>query len=583
MPKDATYLFLPLYQAEIMTSSGRRFRKRNFDELEGATNKNKRTRKSRSGRKKSKRKSSKSKSSRPRRAAAQNALSWFSKITGTSKDAEEEEDISELSESSESESTTEDSGTGDSELDVALVNGHDKQSKGKDILVCDSDNGAQQCDVSETQPAERRRLVVRFPVKSSDKLSLLENLPGTSSYAPTPTLGNGCAEDSRVSGNFEVSTNHLDASKVKWGMVKARTSKRMRTESMSSHGLMGSEPDGEENNLSKEADHHDNGVTAPNCLELRTDIDGIAVDTDTVISNGLPNGEERCLRVDGSPSRVADEGASNCSQDVTGRLHDLKDSLPPISRTLRIRSKRVSRAPDTSLKQEVKSSSINQENGGSDALNDGSANTKLDLALDNQKDGLVGTELPLTNDCVHESKPLTSDPVSVDVPVSHPKRMFDYVYRRKKSRKQENNSDRGATLTQETSPGSCSQDQSSGANTHEGVPNGLHETESNGLEKPESSLTHIRDKLSDSHGNQNSQEECISTSGATLRSRSTRNRKSTYPFSESKPVETKKLQQSIEKVSWLTLSTHEEGSRYIPQKGDEVAYLRQVILSVSLV
>ncbi|CAN7003997.1 unnamed protein product [Brassica oleracea var. botrytis] len=566
--------------AEIMTSSGRRFRKRNFDVLEGATSKNKRTRKSRSGRKKSKRKSSKSKSSRPRRAAAQNALSWFSKITGTSIDAEEE-DVSELSESSESESTTQDSGTGDSELDVALVNGHGKQSKGKNILVCDSDDGAQQCDISETQPAERRRLVVRFPVKSSDKLSLLENLPGTSSHAPTPTLGNGCAEDSRVSGNLEICANHLkglDASKVKWGMVKARTSKRMRSESMSSHGLMGSEPEGKENNVSKEADHHDNGVTTPNCLELRTDIDGIAVDTDTVLSNGLPNGEEQCLGVDGSPSRVADEGASNCSQDVTGRLHDLKDSLPPISRTLRIRSKRVSRAPDTSLKQEVKSSSVNQENGGSDALNNGSTDTKRDLALDCQKDDVVGTELSLTNDCVHESNPLISDPVLIanDVPVSHPKRMFDYVYRRKKSRKHENNSDRGGdSLTQEISPGSCSQDQSSGANTHEGVPNGLHETESNGLEKPEGSLTHIRDKLSDSHGKHNPQEECISTSGATLRSRSTRNRKSTCPFSETKPVDTKKLQQSIEKVSWLTLSTHEEGSRYIPQKGDELAYLRQ--------
>ncbi|KAJ4888120.1 WD40/YVTN repeat-like-containing domain [Raphanus sativus] len=122
---------------------------------------------------------------------------------------------------------------------------------------------------------------------------------------------------------------------------------------------MGSEPEGNENNDNKEADHHDTGVTAPNCLELRTDIDGIAVDTDTVFSSGLPNGSgDQCLRVDGSPSRVADEG--DCSQDVTGRLHDLKDSLPPISRTLRIRSKRVSRAPDTSLKQEVKSSSMKQ-------------------------------------------------------------------------------------------------------------------------------------------------------------------------------------------------------------------------------
>lgn len=43
-----------------------------------------------------------------------------------------------MSESSESESTTHDSGTGDSELDVALVNGHDKQSKGNEMMGLNS-------------------------------------------------------------------------------------------------------------------------------------------------------------------------------------------------------------------------------------------------------------------------------------------------------------------------------------------------------------------------------------------------------------------------------------------------------------
>lgn len=589
VPKYVTYPFLPHYQAGIMTSSGRRVKKRNFDELEGAPSNNKRTRKSRSGRKESKRKSSKSKSSRPRRAAARNALSWFSKITGTSKDAEEE-GVSELSDSSESESTTQDSGTGDSEPDVALINGHGKQSKGKNILVCDSDDGAQPCDIRGTHPTERRRLVVRFPVRNSDKLTLLENLPGSSSDVPTQTLGNCYADDLMVPRNLEIHTNQfegLDASQIRWGMVKARTSKRMRGEAMSSHGVMGSEPEGKENNVNEDANHHDNGVTAPSCLELKTDMNGMAVDTDTVISNGLPDGEERCLGLDGSPSQLADDGASNCSQDVNGHLHDLIDSLPPISRKLRIRSKRVSRAPDASLKQEGKSSSIDQETGGSDALNDGSADTRCDLALDCQKNGVAGTELSLRNDCLRESNPQISDPVSVanDVPVSHshPKRMFAYVYRRLKLRNQKNNSDRGATLTQEISPESCSQDQSSGANSHECASNGFHGTQSNGLEKSEGSLTTIRDKISDSCGNQNSQGEWRSTSGATLRLRSTRNRRSTYPFSETKPIETKKPQQLIEIVSWLTLSTHEEGSRYIPQKGDEVAYLRQVSICGDLV
>ncbi|CAN8265504.1 unnamed protein product [Cochlearia groenlandica] len=560
-------------KAGVMTSSGRRIKKRNFDELEGASSKNKHSRKSRSGRKESKRKSSKSGSYRPRRAAARNALSWFSKITGTSKDAEEDE-ISELSGSSESESTAHDSDTGDSEVDEDLLNEHGKQWKGKNILVCDSDDGAQQCDIRETHPTERRRLVLRFPVRNSDKLTLLENLPGSSSDVPTPNLENGCAEDSMVSENLQIHTNQfsgLDANNVKWGMVKARTSKRVRGEAMSSHGLVGSEPEGKANCVTEDANHHDNGVTAPSSSDLRSYIDGMPVDTDTVISNVLPNGEEQCLGVDGSPSRLADGSASHSSQDVTGSLHDLKASLPPISRMLRIRSKRVSRASESPLKQEVKSSSINQETGGSDTLNDGSAETRCDLVLDSQKDGVVGTLLSLRNDCVQESNPQISDPVSNanDVLVARPKRMFDYVYRRLKSRKHINSSDGGATLTQEISPDSCSQDQSSGLNSHEGASNGFHGAQSNGFEKLEGSLTPIQDKSSDLRENQ-------TTSGSTLRLRSTRNRKSTYPFSsETKPVESKKPQLVIEKISWLTLSTHEEGSRYIPQKGDEVAYLRQ--------
>jgi PH-interacting protein len=64
----------------------------------------------------------------------------------------------------------------------------------------------------------------------------------------------------------------------------------------------------------------------------------------------------------------------------------------------------------------------------------------------------------------------------------------------------------------------------------------------------------------------------------TARLRSTRNRKASYHFRDTSPVDGRKLHQSAKKASWLMLSMHEEGSRYIPQQGDEVAYLRQVSL-----
>jgi PH-interacting protein len=63
----------------------------------------------------------------------------------------------------------------------------------------------------------------------------------------------------------------------------------------------------------------------------------------------------------------------------------------------------------------------------------------------------------------------------------------------------------------------------------------------------------------------------------TVRLRSTRNRKASCHFHDTSPVDGKrKLHQSAKRASWLMLSMHEEGSRYIPQQGDELAYLRQV-------
>jgi PH-interacting protein len=71
-------------------------------------------------------------------------------------------------------------------------------------------------------------------------------------------------------------------------------------------------------------------------------------------------------------------------------------------------------------------------------------------------------------------------------------------------------------------------------------------------------------------------EERGSNSNLTVGLRSTRNRRSTYNIHETSPVNRRKSLQSTVKGSWLLLSTHEEGCRYIPQQGDEVVYLRQV-------
>ncbi|KAF3787525.1 PH-interacting protein, partial [Nymphaea thermarum] len=57
--------------------------------------------------------------------------------------------------------------------------------------------------------------------------------------------------------------------------------------------------------------------------------------------------------------------------------------------------------------------------------------------------------------------------------------------------------------------------------------------------------------------------------------RSSRSRRASFYGGEQSFSDRKRTLQPVRKHSWLTLSEHEAGYRYIPQKGDEVAYLRQ--------
>lgn len=63
------------------------------------------------------------------------------------------------------------------------------------------------------------------------------------------------------------------------------------------------------------------------------------------------------------------------------------------------------------------------------------------------------------------------------------------------------------------------------------------------------------------------------------RTRSGRNRHDRDEYIASDPgILTRRMSnRHVKKLSWLMLSQHEEGYRYIPQRGDEVVYLRQVV------
>lgn len=152
-----------------MTSSGRRVKKRNLDECHGTISGSNRMKKSRSSRKVSKRKSSKAKIMRPQRVAALNALNMFSQITGTSSD-EEDENGSE-NDSSDSESELQDSDIQSNESDANLQNMQQKCTKEEHSSLDELTDVAKLPASSESQSivGNKRRLVLKFSLRDSKK------------------------------------------------------------------------------------------------------------------------------------------------------------------------------------------------------------------------------------------------------------------------------------------------------------------------------------------------------------------------------------------------------------------------------
>lgn len=87
------------------------------------------------------------------------------------------------------------------------------------------------------------------------------------------------------------------------------------------------------------------------------------------------------------------------------------------------------------------------------------------------------------------------------------------------------------------------------------------------------------EKTSGNRDDESSFEERLLGSAVAAGLRSTRTRRGSYYAREPSPPERMKSNQAA-KSSWLTLVAHEEGSRYIPQRGDEIVYLRQVLLNL---
>ncbi|XWS38951.1 hypothetical protein CRYUN_Cryun18bG0007700 [Craigia yunnanensis] len=624
-------------EIEIMTSSGRCVKRRNLDECDGNSFSNGWIKKSRNGQKALRRKSSasktsRSKSSRPRRAAARNALHFFSKITGTSTDGEDEDDSE--GDSSESESMARDSYVESDESDRVLPNEQIKHSKGKEVFFGEYEDAAKINALPESHnTGNRRRLVLKLPGRDPKKLvppestieikvDRQENSVGLSFKASEEateggvkhlnSLDLGCSSGDAnysmigrgIRGQSDKIEHHLDLTEgykdgaIKWGGVKARTSKRLKLgEPMLSDAYTGSTLCLDDHN-EKENDANGYVKQGKACaiaslttnIQTCEDMNGEVTVMEKNLGNDREalddpvNGEEHSgtsehINYPESPKWInrfaEDTPAPTVHQNGTDQPSELKEGLTPSSTKLRVFSKRTT-IDNESPGLKMKPSS--NMNGGCAVLNDSSSKDLVsriplvgsnEISSDNDGHGLLDADaqvdrIPMST--CHDSGGLHPDS----------KKMFNVVYRRSKTHKDRSNTE-GVGAMVESTTNYCNHNKSMvAADLCEGTTNVAHNKRSSRL-KAEHVLQSEDIQRStwggSTNGSQLPREEWGSNSRMAVGSRSTRNRRSDYYFHDTSPIW--KSHQSARKGSWLMLTTHEEGSRYIPQLGDEIVYLRQ--------
>ncbi|EOY06689.1 hypothetical protein QUC31_016132 [Theobroma cacao] len=619
---------------EIMTSSGRRVKRRNLDESDGNSFRNSRNRKSIIGRKALSRKSSTSKSSRPRRAAARNALHFFSKITGTSTDGEDEDDSE--GESSESESMIRDSYSDES--DRALPDEQIKHSKGKEVFLGESEDVGRINELPESyNTGNRRRLVLKLPGRDPSKLvppdstmqrkvDRQDNSVGLSCKASKEateggvkhisSLDLGCSSgDANYSilgrgtrGQFDKMEDHLDLTEgykdgaIKWGGVRARTSKRLRLgETVSSDAYIESRLCLDNH---KEKESNVNGYMKPEkacaiasptteiqtCKDMNGEVTVVEkhLENDREVLNGAANSEEHSgpseqISYNDLPkwfNRFAvDTPGPTVNQNGNDLPSELNEGLLPISTELTVISKGT-KIYNENPGLKLKPSGEGHVNGGCAALNASSSDKTKDLVSEAPLvDRSNEIRLDREGDGLQDSNAQVDRPMSIfnDSGGLHPdsKKMYNVVYRRSKTQRDRSTSE-GDSAMVESTRNNCNHNIGMVADLHEGTMNGAHNKRSSRLKAGhilQSEDIQRSTRGGSTNGSQLPGEEWGSSSRMVVGSRSTRNRRSNYYFHDTSPI--RKPHQSARNGSWLMLTTHEEGSRYIPQLGDEIAYLRQ--------
>ncbi|KAF5452268.1 hypothetical protein F2P56_027287 [Juglans regia] len=610
-------------EVEIMTSSGRLVKRRNLEECDDNSARGSQTRKSRNGRKSSKRKSSTLKSFRPQRAAARNALTLFSKITGTSTECEDEDGLENLSESK---SALQDSIIGSDESDRSLSNEQTKHLKGKEVSLDQSKDAVECYELPEYHKdgGNRRRLVLKLPIQDSSKLVLpgstlhksnyQADLVGSSSKASQAAIEeNGDQKSSRDSRyhsgdaicsiieKLDKVEDHLnlsesyDTHQIKWVGAKARTSKRLRFgEGMSSdtqarsRASLGSHDEKDNNTVGHVKSQMDCDTISP-FSEIHiygNNMDGLPLTNGSNIVGITPEGINRDTTK--SIHWAAQDATLSLQYKNENDQHpEQSERITPISTKFTIMASRVLR-DSASHKQEMKFSVENGDNGWHESPLD----KEQDLAVpEDDGDSRISTDHGDEAQELHTQ--MDNDSFSITHELhSNTNKVYTAVYKRLKSNSSKAILEVDGGGMGESISNASNQSLTGGLESQEGSFAWARRTRSMGLKASTHESDVISDSLMTTQGHELGHtfrstdyrstnryqlpcENWGSSSRMTVGLRSTRNRRSSNYVREWDPIGRRKSHRSARTGSWLLLTTHEEGSRYVPQQGDGVVYLRQ--------
>nr|CAD1833232.1 unnamed protein product [Ananas comosus var. bracteatus] len=566
------------------TSSGRRVKRRNLDERDAVTtSRTNRVRRSRNGHLASKKKSSKSKSLRPQRRAACNALNLFSKMTGISTDGEEEDEMD--STSSESESMTlPDSNSQSVESEKSMRNSQPKQSKDKEVL-------------RECEDVEKPSQPVEAPENTGVKRKLVLRLPNRCSKAVVPS------DSMKAEVPKQETADHDEANTIKWGEVKLRSSKRLKFVDSSAGdaecpGTFEGDTNGHPNSndecgASSSPKYQAHGVNVVGRNGRHVDFASQELN-DGLIKEALPewDGSNRQLlgHVD-QEDRLSLQANGKTTESVIHKDEDFHDrgivngknsgrtdskngsaqgqqvetcSSQPVYRKIRIKSRGLMKE-DNSSSSKLKSPDLGhlRTSGSEQMIKSQMAAEKSRVSVLDEEEESIGIN---SNTDPHGSNKLQVNSYS---------KMYNTVYKRSKSSRSRKSFDVDIhEMEESTSLSNYSEDRQ--AETSVAAVDSVHgsrfrATRANfgSLEASTSGGRYFSDAR-----DQLLPDEWKSASKTIVGMRSVRNRRENYSFSDPRPLDKRKHQPS-RKLSWLMLLEHEESYRYIPQQGDDVAYLRQ--------